>query len=76
MSMFEVGQSYRFKIGIADDVWEGVETVLQIDGPLLMLEGPPGHVRIVNTNAPSFHSAEPFEGRPGGSSFDIDINLR
>lgn len=74
MSMFEVGKAYRFKIGIADDVWEGVETVLEIEGPLLKLEGPPGHVRIVNTNAPSFHSAEPFRDGPTGP-FRVQVDL-
>lgn len=74
VALFEVGKKYRFKIGLADDVGEGVETVLAVDGPLIKLEGPPGHIRIVNTTAPSFHSAEPLPDSPR-EPFDIKIRL-
>jgi hypothetical protein len=72
--MFEVGKKYRFKVGLPDDVWQSVETVLEIDGSLLRLEGASGEIRIVNTASPSFHIAEPLSDKPR-APFGVQINL-
>jgi hypothetical protein len=61
--MFEIGRYYRITTGIGDDVGYGIFRVLEVDLPLIKVEGA-GTMTIINTHAPSFHNAELEEGDP------------
>jgi hypothetical protein len=59
--MFEVSKKYRITTGIGSDIRYVTVRVISIDLPLIEVEGSSGIITIVNTNAPSFHSAEALE---------------
>lgn len=55
--MFEVGQHYRISTGVGEEIGHGVFRVLEVEGPLVKIECM-SVITIINTHAPSFHSAE------------------
>jgi hypothetical protein len=57
-SMFEVGRYYRITTGVGEDVGHGIFRVLEVDLPLIKVQGDVGTETIINTHASSFHSAE------------------
>lgn len=55
--MFEVGRTYRITTGIGEAEGYSSYTVVAYEAPLLKVEGA-GITTILNTNSPSFVSAE------------------